>query len=63
MSQPSFMGELAAILREAGNDVRQTAHEVAFGRPEHAMGVGTPMNPTPQEVTTSREAPEPEPER
>lgn len=46
-----FLGEMGAIFREGVNDIRSTAHQVAFGVPEHPSGVGTPMNPTPQMVT------------
>lgn len=40
--------------REAIKDVRQTVHESYFGQPEHAPELGTPMNPTSQEVTSDR---------
>ena len=50
-SQPSLVGQGEAMIREAAKDVRNTMNEVFFGQPEHAPEMGTPQNPTPQNVT------------
>jgi hypothetical protein len=49
--RPSFRGEAAAMFRELVKDIRNTAHQVYFGRSESGGEPGTPFNPTPQLVT------------
>jgi len=49
--QPSFGAQLEAMLREADKDIRKTVNEVFFGSPELGGEPGTPLNPTPQQVT------------
>jgi hypothetical protein len=54
-AQPSLLAELKAMGREAVKDIRNTGHEVFFGRGEGAGEPGTPLNPTPQIVTDQLE--------
>ncbi|MDZ4858030.1 MAG: hypothetical protein SGI88_03535 [Candidatus Hydrogenedentes bacterium] len=49
--QPSLGAEVKAMAREAVKDVRNTIHEVFFGKGEGMSEQGTPLNPTPQIVT------------
>jgi hypothetical protein len=48
---PSLVGQAEAVIREAAKDIRQTLEEVFFNKAEHAPEMGTPQNPTPQNVT------------
>lgn len=50
--QPSLSAEIKAMGREAIKDIRATLHQSYFGQPEHMPEQGTPLNPTPQIVTT-----------
>src|ERR1700730_4404108 len=49
--QPSLSAEMKALAREAVKDVRSTVNEVFLGSPELGGEPGTPLNPTPQQVT------------
>jgi hypothetical protein len=49
--QPSLGAELKAMAREAVKDVRSTVMETFLGSPELGGEPGTPLNPTPQQVT------------
>lgn len=49
--QPSLTAELKAMGREAVKDIRSTVNEVFLGSPELGGEPGTPLNPTPQQVT------------
>jgi hypothetical protein len=53
--QPSLGAQLEAMWREGIKDVRQTLMESYFGKPEHMPEAGTPLNPTPQQVTDDLE--------
>jgi hypothetical protein len=50
-NQPSLGAELKAMVREAAKDVRSTMNQFFFGRPDGPGEPGTPLNPTPQQVT------------
>jgi hypothetical protein len=54
-NQPSLGAEVNAMGREAIKDVRNTIHQAFFGKQEGMSEPGTPLNPTPQEVTADRE--------
>lgn len=47
-------GTVAAIAREAVKDVRDTTHDVFFGRGERPGEPGAPLNPTQGEVAADR---------
>jgi hypothetical protein len=49
--QPSLGAELKAMAREGIKDVRSTVMETFLGSPELGGEPGTPLNPTPQQVT------------
>jgi hypothetical protein len=49
--QPSLAAEVKAMAREGVKDIRSTINEVFLGSPELGGEPGTPMNPTPQQVT------------
>lgn len=44
-------GQAGAMGREALGDIRNTLHQIAFGRPESPGMVGAPLNPPAQIVT------------
>jgi len=52
-ASPSAFGQIAAMLREAVKDIRNTIHQFFFGRPEGMQEAGAPMVPTQQIVTGS----------
>lgn len=47
-------GTVPSIGREAIKDVRNTIHEIFFGRPEGHNEPGTPLNPTQGEIAADR---------
>lgn len=47
-------GTVPSIGREAIKDVRNTIHEIFFGRPEGQNEPGTPLNPTQGEIAADR---------
>jgi hypothetical protein len=47
-------GTVAAMGREAIKDIRNTVHEIYFGRGEHAGEPGAPLNPTQGEIAAAR---------
>lgn len=52
---PGFWAEMHAMGREALKDVNSTMYQVFFGQPATHGEPGTPLNPTPQEVTEERD--------
>jgi hypothetical protein len=53
--QPSLGSEIRAMGREAVKDIRNSIHEVFFGKGEGLSEPGTPLSPTMQEVTMDRD--------
>ena len=53
--QPALGAEINAMTREAVKDVRNSIHQVFFGKGEGMGEPGAPLNPTMQEVTADRD--------
>lgn len=51
-AQPNFMGQVAALGREAAKEAQSTIQEVFFGKPTGMHETGTPLSPTQAMVTS-----------